>query len=125
MLNFQIFRQELGNYKADFEKYCMLKDLINQSNTLSVLDYPCEICKSFSHIFTKCPFVSYIPDKSVIIKKSNYSISNSRIKIERSMFRTQKSLFIIKLIQQSIYEYIQEASVAIQENTYQSSSKYT
>jgi potassium voltage-gated channel Eag-related subfamily H protein 7 len=79
----------LNDFPEDYEKFCMLKDQINQSAVLNKdLAIRCYSCDSLGHIIKKCPLLHYNPDREFILKKFIFTPDNerSRIKNKRLSF---------------------------------------
>lgn len=66
------------------EIFCKIYEQIKFDSNISNLFVPCLSCKKLNHSFINCPFVHYIPNCELSIKRFNFSIELNRI------FRTRK-----------------------------------
>jgi hypothetical protein len=72
-LSRSVFLRILKEFPSDYEKFCMIRDLIVLGqNTLS-LDIKCASCNRYGHSITKCPLLHLIIDREKVILKSIFS----------------------------------------------------
>lgn len=87
----------LKKNQKDFEKFCEIKDRINNYNDISLLYSKCPSCNMNSHRIEQCPTVHYIPFNDIIIRKHLFNKDQIRQTFKRKTYKI-KALFKQKAI---------------------------
>ena len=65
-----------GEFKEDYEIYCMLRDRLVYDNNKHDLRQRCISCMENDHFISYCPLISYVPNKNFVLKK--YTLSKNK-----------------------------------------------
>ena len=98
----EIMLDFLKVHQKDHEKFCEIRDKGLFSSEVSIFQ-KCYSCKEAIHSVQECPYLIYLPNRSFLLERLNFSRLQKRLFNERN--KTKKnSLFLKKTIVESVLQ---------------------
>lgn len=97
-IKFEDFITVLKTYPEDYERFCLIRDILKQGLKYRRVVSVCEIC-GHNHSFMKCPFTFHQPNRYKIIQTNLKWQQNTREPFERKKYN--RSFFDRQNIQYS------------------------
>ncbi|EAR94866.2 zinc knuckle protein (macronuclear) [Tetrahymena thermophila SB210] len=89
-IDFNDFKNLLCQFQQDFEKYFMIKDLIQQKLTNPFFSYEqCQSCQQFNHTLSQCPSVTFQPQRDIVVNRHAFSMDQKRQKVHKQRFKSK------------------------------------
>ncbi|KAL4490784.1 hypothetical protein ABPG72_021838 [Tetrahymena utriculariae] len=89
-IDFNDFKNLLCQFQQDFEKYFMIKDLIQQKLTNPFFSYEqCQSCQQFNHTLSQCPSVTFQPQRDIVVNRHAFSMDQKRQDVQKKRFKSK------------------------------------
>ncbi|KAL4462117.1 hypothetical protein ABPG74_000962 [Tetrahymena malaccensis] len=105
VLDFKDFYKCIKNFQEDFENYNLIKDKVQLYRDYTKLDRRCQSCGKFTHQFTNCPSLQFVPNYNKIIYKQNHTENQDRQKQQRTVFQKTNTINIQKSVKFGVESY--------------------
>ncbi|KAL4483600.1 hypothetical protein ABPG72_006666 [Tetrahymena utriculariae] len=111
VLDFKDFYKCIKNFQEDFEKYHMIKDKVVMYRDYTKLDRRCQSCGKFTHQFTNCRSLQFVPNYNKIIYKQNHTKNQDRQTQKRTIFQKANSINIQKNVKLGVESFLKANNI--------------